>query len=403
MPLTVRKRVLIVEPLSTGHRAVWVKWLAEGLARRDWSVSVSMRPPSLESEPIRHLQRLAPEVRFHSDPRLKNAYCSQSSLGVAIGELRAWQELANLYDAGAVDKPDVVLVPYLDYCLHAIALKGSPFGSTPWIGVVMRPTFHHRTLGIESPLARFAAIRTLLFQRLIAGRSLRACLPIDETLVEFVRSKWPALSARVSYLPDPALQISFIPKSAARSALGIPQDGSVVLVYGWLDGRKGLRHLVAALECPAVPTDMRILLVGEQDRYIKMQLEQPGLRDLRAAGRLFTFDGWASESIEAAAFSAADVVWLGYEGHLQSSGLLVQACNAGVPVVGCREGLIGWSVTKAKCGLAVHVQDPAAVALALAKLTTKPHMDNRWTAGCQRLAQRHSLTNAVDVVERALG
>ena len=41
-------------------------------------------------------------------------------------------------------------------------------------------------------------------------------------------------------------------------------------------------------------------------------------------------------------FSAADVVWLGYQGHYHMSGVLVQAGVMGLPVVASDEGLMAF-------------------------------------------------------------
>ena len=68
-------------------------------------------------------------------------------------------------------------------------------------------------------------------------------------------------------------------------------------------------------------------------------------------------------------FSAADVVWLGYQGHYHMSGVLVQAGVMGLPVIACEEGLIGWLTRRFGSGPVVATSSPAAIATAIAELS----------------------------------
>ena len=89
---------------------------------------------------------------------------------------------------------------------------------------------------------------------------------------------------------------------------------------------------------------------------------------MRESGRLFEFDRFATAEDESLAFSAADIVWVGYPRFYFPSSVQGKACRAGRPVIACREGNLGWTTSRYKFGIAVDTSDPAAVTGALLEL-----------------------------------
>lgn len=382
-----------------------MRWIASGLAGRGWSVRIATLARSLDADAILQLQRECPGVEVCAfDNPFGEHQPSYSVLGIASNEWRAWRLMREFFlQSSKSSVSDVVLVPYLDYCSHVVALLGSPFKRTPWVGIAMRPTFHYATMGIDAPPTRLGIVRTLLFRLLLRTRSLRRCLTIDEPLAMYANVKWPASTGKLRYLADPVQAMKLEPRAEARRKLGIPTDAKLVLAYGWITGRKGIGCLIDALVCSATSATTHALIVGKLDDIVRETLRSPQALTLIRQQRLHVFDGWADEPTEAAAFSAADVVWLGYEGHWQSSGVLIQACQAGLPVIACDKGIIGWFTRKHKIGLAVAVRDPHAVATAINDLVHEQVTELKMrTAGWTDLAERHSIKAALNTIESAL-
>jgi len=299
--------------------------------------------------------------------------------------------------------PDVVFIPYLDYCVHLVALFGSPFGSVPWSGIVIRPTFHYRSMGIIAPKAKLSGLRKYAFRRMLRNPYLRGCLTVDEPLSIFVKQNWGSLGEKLGYLPDPAQPILLQPKSSARRAFGLPADGNVILIYGWLTGRKGISAILGALRDPRISSDTRALLVGRQDSKVKELMKSELANRLRKEGRLSEHEAWADEITEANAFSAADIVWLGYENHLQSSGVQIQASMAGVPVLATERGIIGWYTRKYRCGLTVAVEDASDVVAKIGTLlTTDMFQKDTWHATVAAIREQHSIPAAIVQIARVL-
>ena len=400
-----RNHVLLLEPHFDGHRGVWVQWMALGLSARGLRVSVVTMAESVSTAVFRELVNSGVEVAVYAAPRRSvGVHRSASTLKLLMSEWRAWSLLQGMYELGVSRVPvGTVVIPYLDYALHAIALRGSPFGQTSWVGIAMRPTFHFGVVGVKAPVARFINIRRELFRRLLIVPTLQCCLSVDATLVDFARSRWRDSGKKVSLLSDPAMPFAPRDRAGARRRLGVHVESPTILVYGWLTRNKGLGSLLRILVRAQQLRHFHVLVVGSQDFGIPEILKSEDAEVLRVQQRLHVVGGWASDKTEAEAFVAADVVWLGYEQHWQSSGVLAQACHAGRPVLACDEGLIGWSVNRFKCGITVAMNDQVAVADALLRLAGDTTQRVAWLEGCRRYAAIHTVENAVDVINAAIG
>jgi glycosyltransferase involved in cell wall biosynthesis len=118
--------------------------------------------------------------------------------------------------------------------------------------------------------------------------------------------------------------------------------------------------------------------------------------------RLHILGGWADERNERMAFAAADIAWLGYTGHWQSSGVMVQAAHMGLPLIASDEGVIGWSTKRHGNGLAVPVRRTAAVVEALQRLASSAELRLKLGERGRRAFAAHSPDNAGEILSAAL-
>jgi glycosyltransferase involved in cell wall biosynthesis len=393
--------VLIVEPHATGHRGVWLRWISEQLIKHEWRIVIATLVESLQQPAFAWLaQRSAAiEVVAVDQP---GVYAPGGSLGALLAaELRCYRLLERLcVEACRSHFVDAVLLPYGDYGVHFTALLGSPFGALPWIPIVMRPTFHYRNMGVTAPQPALSALRGALFRSFVRTRSLATCLTIDQPLYEFMHAD-PEFAHKIGYLADPVDAIGSTGRNEARACVGIPADAVVVLVYGSLTSRKGMQYLLPAM-CALRRTDLHVLCVGVPDAEFRTLLSGSDANTLMRAGRLHLIDRWADRATEAAAFAATDIVWLGYFGHWQSSGVLVQAGRAQLPSIACDAGLIGWTTARHQCGLVVPVRQRDAVVAALEALAASPELRaNLGRNGIQAFAA-HTADNAGAIISDAL-
>ncbi len=188
------------------------------------------------------------------------------------------------------------------------------------------------------------------------------------TLTEYL--KLPA--GRISVVPNgvrscPLAPTSDVSRRAARSALGLPDDGVVVVYIGALATEKGVDTAIEAVaELPA----MRLVVCGDGPQ--RWALEQ--LAQRVAPGRVH-FVGVRSDVSDV--YAAADVLVLSSKGGESMPAVLIEAGLAGLPTVACPIGAIEDVVVDGETGLIVPVNDVAALATALDRLAADPAMRER--------------------------
>lgn len=361
--LPQRDKVLIVEPNFTGHRWRYVQWAAQAYTEAG-------RPCLIVTTPSNEDHRLARKVLSERRPDLEIAFVDDPPPPRGIAERiervqyvhfhRYFSHAYRLAGELARHSIGLVVVPYVDYFFYALPFLGSPFGDTPWIGITMRSTFHHRHVGVKAPDRPIVnAIKSLLFRRAIGTQGLRMLLSIDPTLIEWSARALPHKHAAIGYLADPFPDARADDPAAARSRLHFA-PGPHLLVYGAITDRKGIRELIEALErMPNAPT---VVIAGEQDAETRAFLSEHAPN---VAPSPIVIDRFISNDDEFDLFSACDAVWLGYKGHYGMSGVLVQAYRFGKPVIATSEGLIGWFCANGRLGPVLDDLSAAAISRAI--------------------------------------
>ncbi|WP_242538480.1 glycosyltransferase [Trinickia acidisoli] len=356
-----RPTVLIVEPNFTGHRWRYAQWAAEAYCAAGLACLIATTPSNEDHPLARKLtaeRRPGLEIAFVDDPAPAGAIAAHAE---RVSYVRYHRYFAHAYDClGECAPIALVVVPYVDYFLYALPFLGSPFGDTPWIGITMRATFHHRYVGVKAPDRPLVnAVKAQLFRRAVKARGLRTLLSIDPTLPEWSARALPRHRAAIAYLADPFPDVRADDPAAARSRLNFG-PGPHLLVYGSVTGRKGIRELVVALErMEHAPT---LVVAGEQDESTRAFLHShaPCLTPAPVI-----VDGFITNDDEFDLFCACDAVWLGYKGHYGMSGVLVQAYRFRKTVIATSEGLIGWFCAGGALGPVLDDLSPTAIARAI--------------------------------------
>lgn len=368
------KTILIIEPFVQGHHGAYLHWIIRALLRRGHSVQLATFEPSLKHPSMREIfLNFGSQVTVITKPFRAFGTFDGNFIRMTA-DMLVFRQLVGHFHALASknSRIDFVLLPYLDYCTYALAVAGSPFGTTPWCGITMRTAFHYASMGVKAPTSKVDQIKKWLFGRLLHNPYLRALFTIDQTLFEYAHVWPPDARARLVYLPDPAVIKRPIGRAVARERLNIPVDALVILVYGSLAKRKGIEVLLQTSEHSDFPSRCHLLLAGTQTSDATAILQSPGAMRLRNANRLHEITHHLSEEEENVVFSVSDAVWLGYLSHYQMSGVLVQAGMMGLPSIACEEGLIGWLTARHQSGVVVPTSDPARVAREIRNLFETP-------------------------------
>lgn len=376
-----RKHLLwVIEPLLRGHHGMYVQWIVRGALQRGYEVLLVTA-----EESARHPMFPLLREEFKADLHIAFLPTGSAPDGNAAGlsalvarENHFYRRFETFFRENRRSRPpDLVLVPYLDYCLNAVALRGSPFGTIPWGGIAMRPSFHLRVMGVSAPRTWLSRVKQLLFFRLLRNPALTVLGTIDPMLAQFVLMKRADLSERCRYLPDPADMRGTVSKQEARRTMGIADRAVVILAYGVISLRKGVDVLLRSMQEPGFPEHGHVILAGRQDNETEALLALPEAETLMRAGRLHVINAFLTGDDEYRLFATADLLWMGYRRHYVMSGVMVRAGQMGLPMVGCEDGTIGWQIKSRQLGITVSLDDPRTVAAAIGGFIDNPEKMRR--------------------------
>jgi len=392
------ENLLVIEPNMGGHYGVYLRWIVRGALGRNLRVFIATFENSLDHPIFKTMLdecEETPEIITLPSPATdwlqKFGLC-----GLARREIFYRRLFERFYDK-AVQKrmPDLVFLPFLDYCAYAIGLLGSPFGRTPWAGIVMRPAFHYKEVGIIGPRSLLLLPKQLLFLRMLQQKKLEAMFTIDPSLYEYLSIRAPSCPEKVYYLRDPGEFEGDISKETARQLMHIPKEAVVILVYGTIDYRKSVDILLSAAADPHFPADVHILLAGRHVSVVTRLLSSPLAKSLKSSGRLHQMNKFLNDDEEYMVFKASDIAWLGYRGHYTMSGMLGKAGLMGLPVIACKEGLIGWFTKKYKLGVALNNLDKKGVIDAINRLLLDKEKLFKFGNAARKCFAEHTTNNFV--------
>lgn len=365
-------KVALLEPRMVGHHPSYLRWIAEALLEAGHKVTIAT-----DGTQLLHPELAALSYARHSGltiigldfpPNLVNI--PRTAIAVLHRELMYRSLLSRWFaELNTTAQFDTVFLPYVDYSTYGIALAGSPFGQTPWGGIVMRPTFHLSAMGVKAPRKRGDGLRSILFRRLLRCDRLIGVLATDPLLCTYQASA----TAPIEPLYEPVAPVN-ADRSKARQRLGLSVDlnTQLILVYGAISARKGVREILEAIARDSA--NVAVLLAGTFDEPSRKMLGEDWVQTLVASGRLLVQDRYHDASEELDLFAACDTVWLGYLGHYTSSGVLALAGSASKPVIACDAGLIGYRTEALKMGITVDPTNIDEVCAAVHTLQQNPSM-----------------------------
>jgi glycosyltransferase involved in cell wall biosynthesis len=144
--------------------------------------------------------------------------------------------------------------------------------------------------------------------------------------------------------------------AAARAALGVPEEATVVLLFGQLRPDKGIRDLLAAT---AAAPGVHAVVAGEERGGLAAASDL--LSDPALTGRVTVVEGFAEPSDMARLFAAADVGVLPYR-EASQSGVLLMAWGFARPVVAYPVGGLAELIEDGATGWLTARADPDALA-----------------------------------------
>lgn len=347
--------ILLIEASLTGHHSIYLeKCILANLAKGN-KITVALPINITNKEDLSCNLRTCTGlnwVEYNPDFNLNQSGFS----GLAQREYSTRKSFGKIYkDVHKLEKVDYVFLPYIDYCLYAIGLLGSPFGETKFGGICMRPSFHYRSSGVVANNSKIDHLKKILFIRTVRNKFLEKLFSIDDLLIGYLKSNLNNIDySKLGYIPDPVDNPIEIDTTAVRRDMDTPKDAKVILIYGAIDERKGITLILDALESSSELQEWHVWLIGKQSDDAKTAIASSKWGKLKSKNRIKSLDQYVTNDFGQIVLAACDVVWLVYQNHYAMSGVMVHAGRNRKPTISCNVGLIGWFARKFDTGIPIE-------------------------------------------------
>jgi len=291
--------------------------------------------------------------------------------------VRSFQEWQVLCDYAQKLQASHCLVMYFDTCQMPLGLGQKP----PCLisGIYFKPSFHYPYFAPadwtwKERLQQWR--EKILLKQVLRQPQLHTLFNLDPLVGQYIDRLSRPFSKAIS-LPDP-VQITSVSVSQItqlRQRLSIAEGRQVFLLFGALNGRKGIYQLLEAIaQLPeALGEKMCLVLVGQANSQEQVQmLCQIETLLHHSPVQIISHYEFVPEADVPIYFQMADVVLAPYQKHIGMSGILIWAAAAQKPVLSSNYGLMGELVRRYQLGLAVDSSRPADITQGLAQFLQAP-------------------------------
>jgi len=355
--------LVILEPDSNGHTREWLRHIIQAAENRtDIEALWLVLPPALCAV-------LQPAVSPRASGRVRLLPLAPAEAGacthrrlIISGFARWWIMRRYLRRTGAAAGHFLAL----DHLSLPLALGLGGFGR-PLGGVLFRPSVHYPSFGpCRRSLPEWLRDlrKSILYRLMLLNRALSVVLTLDPFFPDYAADTYRG-GHKVAALPDPATRLP--PAGPEISADMVPPAGrKIFLLFGVLTERKGILCLLEALRLVPATTAAKIAVViaGAVAPDIQQAVAKSVARLRRRQSGLWLHleDRWLEDAEIAGLVQRSDVVLAPYQRFVGSSGVLLWAAGAGVPVLTQDYGLIARLVRENRLGVTADVIDPRALA-----------------------------------------
>lgn len=296
--------------------------------------------------------------------------------GTAPCESYARRDLRMLDEVTASCRPDHVLHLFADATLSAMITGRRP---APTTILVFRPRAHYPSR-FRSELTMGEIVRARAHEALVtAWRNRRQAHHVWSMDPEAARRWERWRGAPVSWLPEPPV-VSTASQPARRMRSG-------AVLYGRIAPRKGLDEIARAFADGS--SSLRLTIAGPVAPQNRPWFDDVVARIAASGAIVSARPTLHDERSGIELLSSARCVLLPYVDHFGMSRVLLEAAQAGTPVVATSRGLIGHYVERHGLGLAVDPTDARALRHAVESLADDPASATRYAEGLRAFAQLH--------------
>ena len=399
------KNILVFNAYASGHHGSYVRMLVENWVSRK------------RSGTLRFV--LSPDF-MHIFPDITNYIHAHQSNGIVLSAYPEKIDFANQSTRDfirrdiiqgkmvrkAIQKytPDHCLLMYLDH-VQVSLWTGLHFDFPISLsGIYFRPSLHYTSLG-SPPHSVADRMRRLQKRILLYGAltnpHLTSVFSLDPYAVPFINrlGKWNKALA----LPDGVTPYrSSLEHDSLRLDIRKKDDRRTALLFGGLNQRKGVMRILESLSLLPKSTQnlLRLVLAGPvEPRERKEVYQKLDYARSATAVEIVLDDRYVPDETLQFYIDSADFILVAYQYHIGSSGVLIRAAEAGVPVLGSDFGLVGVQIIRNGLGLAVDSASAEALSMGIKQFVDQPESASLFDAeASRRFAEAHSDNAFADTI-----
>ena len=281
---------------------------------------------------------------------------------------RNFQEWQLMCQYASKLKPSHSIVLYFDtYFLPLVLLKATPPCS--FSGIYFRPSFHYPQFSSYSP-SRWDSWQQwrekFLLGKILSNPKLQNLFCLDPFAIKYIEQF--DQKKKAVHLPDPVEQYQSpeLKPASIKEKLGVDSHRQVFLLFGAINGRKGIYQLLEAiLQLPhQLCQQLCLLIIGESSVAEHLETQIAVVCQAKPVQIIRRYEFISDREVQAY-FQLADVILAVYQRHVGMSGILLLAAAAGKPVLSSNYGLMGEIVRYYHLGLTVDSTQPGEITAGL--------------------------------------
>lgn len=271
------------------------------------------------------------------------------------------------------------LIMYLDTCELPLVL-GLKL-PCPFSGIYFRPTFHYSSFSSQKPSKKETLQKWrdhLFLDRTLRNPQLHTLFCLDPLVDKTIKQLYPFVRAVPLADPIEMSATKLIDPKLLRAKHKIPDDRKVFMVFGSINGRKGIYKLFKALKLlsPEICKKYCFLILGSASSTDRTRIcEEVNLICKDRPLQIVTHFEFVSDAEAEAYFKFADVVLALYQRHVGMSGILLLAAAAQKPVISSDYGLMGELTRRYGLGTTVDSTAPQKIAEKLTQIYAEQRLD----------------------------
>lgn len=290
---------------------------------------------------------------------------------------------------------DLIYINTLDHFEKIFCVFGPFVKTIPTVCLLMNIKFHFNEI-IHKKNSHLTWIYEFLFKRLVEFKNIKKIIILDELFKNYLKLKNIDCKKKISLIPEMGEIKKIYNKTFIKNIIGIPKKHKVMLIYGVINNSKGIKESIFSLLLENQVNNLTILIVGKQDPSIKNFMNTSIIVNLLKNKKIIVIDKFINEELERKIFTISDFGWAGYVyGSNGSSGFLVQACSAGLPIICNNKSLISYYVKKNNLGIIIDPFNYKKTNRALKKFI---YMNNykKYVNNCHIFAKTRTKKNFLD-------